>query len=119
MDNLILVLDDSQERQEKFWQKLDNQKVSNDVYYAETAKHAIELLQLYIFDWAFLDHDLGGKVMVESVENTGYEVALWLSKNQDRMPKNIVIHSLNPEGAKRIKGVLPQAQVLPCAWGYL
>jgi len=30
----------------------------------------------------FLDHDLGGKQMVASGNNTGYEVAKWLSKKQ-------------------------------------
>jgi CheY-like chemotaxis protein len=108
MDNLILILDDSITRQQKFLDKLD---WHNDVYFADNAQDAISLLEKYLFDWAYLDHDLGG--------DTGYDVALWLNQNQDRMPKNIVIHSLNPVGAKRMKGVLPQAQVIPCAWNYL
>jgi len=39
------------------------------------------------FDYLFLDHDLGGKQMVNSRENTGYEVAEWLSKNKLKKPK--------------------------------
>lgn len=114
--NNVLVLEDSQDRAQKFHDALDS--VSN-LYIVDCARDAISLLEILHFDWAFLDHDLGGQVMVNEIENTGYEVALWLKQHQDRMPDNVVIHSMNPAGSKRMHDALPQAQMLPAAWDYL
>ncbi len=70
----ILILDDDQNRLNLFKQKL----IGHDVICVETAKDAIIELKKNKFNIISLDHDLGGKVMVESGEGTGWEVAKFL-----------------------------------------
>lgn len=79
----------------------------------ETAKEAIDELGKNSWDIVFLDHDLGGSEMVASGPGTGYEVAKWLENNSDKQPPEIVIHSFNPEGARKMKAALPSAKVEP------
>ncbi len=94
----ILILEDDHERHEAFRLKFKDE----DVLIVETAKEAIAHLKLEDFDILFLDHDLGGKVYVESGPGTGYEVACFLEENKGLKPKQIIIHSLNPVGAKKM-----------------
>jgi len=108
----ILILEDSPERQEKFARALRGHMMA----FVDTARDAILFLQDDKFDTVFLDHDLGGQVMVESGDGTGYEVACWLEQHPEHRPKQIIIHSLNPSGAARMKQALPCATVLPAAW---
>ena len=70
------------------------------------------------FDVLYLDHDLDGQSFQKSGENTGFEVAEWLSKKPPFVfiPPEIYIHSLNPEGVKNMKRVLPDAIEKPYAW---
>lgn len=109
---MILVVDDSQERRDLFASSLHGAPVE----FAQTAHDAILLLGERLFDWLFLDYDLDANPMMDAVENTGFEVAKWLKQHPDRMPTNIIIHSLNLEGAGRIKDVLPRAEIVPGAW---
>lgn len=108
----ILVLEDMSARIEYFKDRLKG----HDVYYFDTAEDAIQALSLIKdkpWDMIFLDHDLGGRVFVSSSDpNTGYAVAEYISNN-DIDAKQIIIHSLNPAGAQRMKAVLPQANVIP------
>lgn len=108
----MLVLDDDILRQQMFAKAL----VDHIVIQTSTVKSTIKHLQDEDFDYLFLDHDLGGEQMVRSGPGTGYEVAQWLAANVDRQPKNIVIHSFNPVGAKNMKDLLPSALVCPGAW---
>jgi CheY-like chemotaxis protein len=108
----ILILDDDQNRHKIFAQKL----IGHEVVHTYTAMATIACLKNEYFDYVFLDHDLGGKVMVESGEGTGYQVAEWLSHNVKCQPTNIIIHSFNPAGAQNMKNVLPNAEILPGAW---
>lgn len=108
----VLVLDDSLERLVQFRQNL----IGHEVSVAETAPECVTLLRKTLFDVAFLDHDLGGKIMVASGVGTGYKVAEWLDMHPARMPKRIIIHSFNPVGVKNMKRALPQALVAPGAW---
>lgn len=63
-----------------------------------------------VYDILFLDHDLGGEVYVDSKEeNTGAGFARWLMKDEDPYGvsfNQVVIHSMNPTGAKNIMGIL-------------
>jgi len=111
----VLVLDDDQNRHLAFQQSLIGMIVER----AYTAEEAIKQLQSHPFDVVFLDHDLGGKVMVASGKGTGYEVAKWLRNNPHRMPKQIIIHSFNPVGAQNMKTMLPSAQICPGAWAMI
>jgi len=108
----VLVLDDNLLRLKTFREKL----IGHSVTLVETSKDAISQLMSHEWDFIFLDHDLGGKEMVASCDGTGFEVAEWLSNHSDRKPKNIVIHSFNPTGARNMKNVLPEAQVAPGCW---
>ena len=59
------------------------------------------------FDVVCLDHDLGGKVYQPSDENSGFAVCQFLATlPADRLPKKIIIHSFNPEGAKKMRNEL-------------
>lgn len=105
----VLVVEDNSARLAKF--KVD--LAGHDVYFAETSIRAQRFLKKHIFDIIFLDHDLGGRIMVESNDqNTGYQVAKAISgsANEDAY---IVIHSANVVGANNIKAVLPKAIVCP------
>jgi CheY-like chemotaxis protein len=108
----ILILDDDLCRHEFFNMAL----IGHIVKSTTTAAETIEELKSNNFDVVFLDHDLGGQQMVESGDNTGYEVAKWLSEHPNRIPNQVIIHSFNPAGAKNMKAVLPQAAICPGAW---
>ena len=112
----ILILDDDLIRHSQF---RDNFGYGlHDLTFVTTVEQAISKLSLNEYDAIFLDHDLGGKQMVTSGghEPTGYDVAVWLKNNPDRCPKQIYIHSYNPTGAQNMKGLLPQAELIPGLW---
>jgi hypothetical protein len=79
---------------------------------------AIKLLEDQDWDWLFLDHDLGGQIMVTPGDNTGYKVACWLEAHKGRQPPHMVIHSFNPIGAKAMGAALPAAVYVPSSWTY-
>ena len=105
----ILILEDKHIRLKTFKRLFPDSQITH----VETSKEAIEKLKNSSWDMLFLDHDLGGQEMVASGENTGWEVADWLSKNPDRKPSNIVLHSCNPGGRANMKAVLPEAYDIP------
>lgn len=108
----ILILEDDIERIKIFREKLIGHKATD----TDCSKAAIELLKTNTYDVLFLDHDLGGKAFVESGENTGFEVAKFLSLNPNYKPFQIILHFLNPVGRKNMKAVLPDAVDFPGAW---
>lgn len=110
----ILILDDDESRLKIFRQKL----IGHHVECYKTVNEIIVRLKEDMFQYLFLDHDLGGKTFVQSggQEETGWDAAVWLSNNVDRQPENIIIHSFNTAGAKNMKSLLPKAQVIPGAW---
>ena len=111
----ILIVEDSKERQKQFEANL----YTHDITIVETVEDAIKKLSNVIrWDVLFLDHDLGGQVYVPSDnKDTGYQVAKFLSDNKQYLPYNIIVHSLNYEGAKNILSLLKeQAMHIPFAW---
>jgi len=94
----ILFLDDDDNRHRAFSRWLTP---GHDVVFVHTAAEAIQALTSQSFDIAFLDHDLGGEVMVTRVENTGYEVTLWMEAHELLCPAVVVLHSMNPSGRLR------------------
>jgi len=108
----MLVLEDNEDRIKVFKEAL----IKHDVDYTDSSKEAIELLKKNPYVTIFLDHDLGGKEMVMSGENTGYEVAKFLSEHKSLMPKQVIIHSLNGVGSSNMKRALPNALVVPGIW---
>ena len=73
----ILILDDDWNRHKQFKKRF----VGATTHHVETVGQCILALQMSCWDALFLDHDLGGQQMVESGDNTGYAVAVWLRDN--------------------------------------
>ena len=96
----ILFLDDDENRTNQVIKRFANVE---ELITVTTAKEAIEKLQTKdSWDYVFLDHDLGGKVFVDSNrEDCGMEVVRWCLKN---MPKinQIIVHSWNEPAGKRM-----------------
>lgn len=97
----ILFLDDDPTRHARI------QPFIGDYVAAFTATQAIASLTSGPFDCVFLDHDLGGEQIVDShgQKETGYTVARWIAENGPTIGL-VVVHSLNPDGAKNIATVL-------------
>ena len=109
----ILILEDDHERHVQF----KNNFVNCEITIVETVKEAIKELVENQFDYLFLDHDLGGQVNVNSIEeNTGGAVARFLRDHPDRMPNLVILHSLNMAGCKYMKNILPDSVMMPFAW---
>jgi len=110
----LLFLDDDKLRHKLFLRKF----LEHEVVAVYTAADAITVLEQQAFDAVFLDHDLGGKTMVDSHggEPTGFTVAKWLTANPHRMPPRVFVHSYNPVGAQNIKAIIPSAILCPGVW---
>lgn len=105
----IFILEDDLDRIQRFKEKLkDHTLVFSDN--VEKAKKIIE--SLGPFDVYYLDHDLDGKIFVNSDEpNTGYQLAKYLAKNNIKAA--FVTHTHNSEGAKNICSILPTCNEVP------
>jgi CheY-like chemotaxis protein len=82
--------------------------VKDELSVAETAGQAIHMLEKNSpYDLASLDHDLGGNIYCPSDEVSGFAVAEYISKmHKEKMPKQVVVHSFNPDGAANMMQVL-------------
>ena len=82
--------------------------VKDELSVAETAGQAIRMLEKNSpYDLASLDHDLGGNIYCPSDEVSGFAVAEYISKmHKEKMPKQVVVHSFNPDGAANMMQVL-------------
>jgi len=84
------------------------------VDHAETLDVGREMIHDNEYDLIFLDHDLGGKEMVDSAdEDTGYHLALFIASDSANKETPCVVHSCNPAGAVNIAAVLPHAIKAP------
>jgi CheY-like chemotaxis protein len=104
----IFILEDSPYRIENFKQML----IGHAVDVATTVDEAKAFLDIYKYDLMFLDHDLGGQIIVKSGKGTGYEVAKYI-KNTANAEVPTILHSCNPAGAKNMQGILPHAELRP------
>jgi CheY-like chemotaxis protein len=104
----ILVIDDDALRALLFSQWLRG----HDVVVARTARQAIRYLRRDQFHVVFLDHDLGGRVLVNSDdENTGAEVARFMARKG--IQTTTIVHSHNPAGVLYLRTLLPGAKFVP------
>lgn len=99
----VLFLDDDPERHRRFAMA----HIGCDVTYMWVVAEAIAALDREHHHQASLDHDLGGVAsqltLPEAGESSGYDVALHIaSMPADRRPDLVVVHSFNPEGARRM-----------------
>ena len=104
----VFLLEDSPERVEWFTHKIP------DLVTADTADKAIAILAGKVFDFVFLDHDLG---LMDYAGGTGsmgngQEVAHYLS-GRGFLGKNVFIHSWNALGAAKMKDILEGAYAVP------
>jgi len=107
----IFILEDDPRRKEVFKEWFKNE----DFIIVEDADAAIELLSKNKYDFIFLDHDLDGRVYVDSKEhNTGYTVAEAISGTLNKTTR-VVIHSHNTVGAALMLSVLSEnkAEYMP------
>lgn len=99
----ILILEDNQERINKFKELFKNQ----EVFIYSNICDAIASCGLYKFDVLLLDHDLDGRIWVDSREdNTGYTFVKHLIMQNLQKEALIYIHSMNPIGANRMLNLL-------------
>ena len=96
----VLILEDSPQRRDAFKEYLSAHELH--IYYS--AKEAIAALDEHEFDIIFIDHDLGTPV-------TGCELAKVIAEKD--IQAQIVVHSINPVGARAIVDILPEATWAP------
>ena len=100
----VLVLEDSVYRSKYFIEKYGHY----DLTITENAYMMIDLLSEELFDYIFLDNDLG----IDNGE--GLDVAKFLSNNTNNPNNNsvIIIHSWNNVAVKEMLNLLPKANVV-------
>ena len=123
----ILLLEDDLNRIREFEKRVNELNERNTfkthsnpvtLIHTETAIECIRLLKTEHFNLILLDHDLGGKVFVDTNrEDTGSEVARWISNNlQSVKGVPIITHTQNPAGAKNIISLVPGCIHVPFIW---
>ncbi len=102
-------MDDDEERHARFVRAHVGHVITQvrDVW---QAKRALETAEPY--DFACLDHDLGGQQMVESGNASGYAVAEYIAEMPaEKRPRRVIVHSFNPVGVQNMVRVLKDAGV--------
>lgn len=106
----ILIVDDMETRHDSFRGWLPEAERVHVYNYDQ----AVKALQGDKFDVVYLDHDLSEMqtLGLEDSEQSGYDVALYISKlKATKKPGRVVIHTWNPVGARRIAEVLHAAKI--------
>ena len=101
----ILILEDNPIRINKFKAFFKNQ----ELYIFDNAEQAYKACIHNEFKMLLLDHDLDGKVWVDSKEeNTGYQfITMLIGYPNHQVKKSIIyIHSMNPIGANKMLNLL-------------
>jgi len=112
----ILVLEDDLKRVEQFEKRL-SRVMKAETKFVDNADDCIYALKNETYDLIFLDHDLGGKIFVdENNKNTGSEVARWIEQNPLQEWQTVIVHSLNPIGAKYMIDAIDNATHIPFVW---
>jgi CheY-like chemotaxis protein len=105
----ILIVEDNNDRIKWFQKEFGNEELT----IATNASVAIKYVRTVLYSVIMLDHDLSGRVYVDSHEpDTGFQVAkaIIVSINKDTP---VIIHSWNPAGVVNIQGILPNSVYLP------
>lgn len=106
----ILILDDDELRHRKFTEIYTPFFPKTVLMRAYTVAEAKAHLDDYVFDVAFLDHDLADFNV--QAEGTGLDVARYIvAMDEDRRPKEVWIHSWNEDRAKVMEAELRAAGV--------
>lgn len=92
----VLVLEDEEYRRELIEPLLEGQKI----YWAKDAIEALEFIDLMKFDLILLDYDLANRT------NGGIVASRLANQECLNHGANIVIHSINPSGIKKMMRLL-------------
>lgn len=106
----FLFLDDSQERHNMFLEILRSTGKPCWTSSCHTVDEAIHDLKEYSpFDCVYLDHDLDDT----DPHKTGMAVAEFIALHLDRdlLPKKVIIHSHNPDGATRMAKIIRESGI--------
>lgn len=111
----IFILEDMETRNTWFRQNF----IGNVIDFTMDVEEASELLSKNQYDVIFLDHDLAdahydtwaksqmtNEEYAEELENTGYDVAKWIAENNNNSQAQVIIHSCNEWGSKRMFHIL-------------
>lgn len=110
----ILILEDNKYRIEHFKNMLNKKFIECEIVFTDNVKKAKKIFNDNQWDIIFLDHDLDDRVYVDSNEpNTGYQFAKFLNKNLSNTIPIIIIHTLNPVGARNMMNELKTARYIP------
>jgi len=100
----ILILEDSSSRIDHFMEKFSD----HDLTITESAFDAVVYLEEEIFDYIFLDHDLGTE------NGCGADVAVFLASGATpNIDAITIIHSWNTVAANAMRSILPNALFIP------
>lgn len=116
----MLFLDDMQERHDSLKDQMKH-KYEWEITHVYSCDEAIKKLQEESFDVVSLDHDLSIETIMKEPplgEKSGYDVAMFISEMpEDKRPENVVLHTWNSNGAKRmmdaLKGKVEKVLYLP------
>lgn len=115
----VLFLDDCPVRHKEFMENW----IGHLVDWAWTAEQAKKFLEVNEYDLVMLDHDLEQQHYAEKCfARTGGEVAQFMANTPERFEKtNIIVHSLNFDGRKRIIQILKSVGLEPVdlPWGWM
>ena len=97
----ILIVENTPKRQKAFRELFRD----HAWILVNTAKRALRMIRVFDFDLILLDYDLDG-------EETGEKVASFIPESRNATAR-IWVHSMNVQGAKRIREFLPDAVAIP------
>lgn len=106
----MLFLDDMPERHEKVRRLF----IGRDVTHVFSAEEAAQAMKATKYDVVSLDHDLAEEQYSPDYAGGGSDgtmLAKWMAEHlpKDKMPNLVMIHSLNPDGSKRMHKTLQDA----------
>jgi CheY-like chemotaxis protein len=108
----VLVVEDCEERIKGF---IARRPADAELHISTSGREAMLALNEQRCDLVFLDHDLSFEAGIGRPapgEISGYDVARKIGEMPtDRRPSMVVVHSWNPEGARRICAALIEAGV--------
>lgn len=104
----VFIVEDDMNRIEWFRKKLGS-RIYGVHWRPETAIGAFAHMSPEIFDLIFLDHDLGGPYAPPYTT----AVAEYLYNFDPDIGPRVMIHSLNPVGAKNLQAILPGSVLMP------
>jgi hypothetical protein len=113
-EGIYVILEDDMRRMIFFNTIFEQNNI--DFIHFETAPECVKYIEdnKDTISFFFLDHDLGGLIMVDSKElNTGYTVAKAIHRIYGDNHPPAVIHSLNPAGARNMHKELPNSIEIP------